>query len=320
MEKKVGLVGTAAPTGIGNRNRWLWNNLPFLSWHVTPHNLFGITEQANSIEYSNDVDWADDFLKTIDILVCEGFPNPSDLFEKAKARGIRTVLLSNPDTILKTNEWLPFTDTIIVRTIKGMLEVNDETSHPDVRYCPTPIDLKEFPFTKRTTARHFGHICGLGGLLNRKSVDVIQKIPEIKIHNQRLINGEYHHLETPDMLYKDFDVIVQPSKWANVDNAILEAMASGCVVMTTDLEPMSHYLKESFAFDWQYLKPESIEFVEIFGKKKQIAFPSLENIQESINSIKDRVDLQTSSVNARNYVERTHGESAFKKIWEIIHE
>jgi len=134
-------------------------------------------------------------------------------------------------------------------------------------YVPYSIDLKEFPKQERNKNEKFTffHPGGFGGYLNRKNTwavieafESLDKADECnliitsqkplqfnrEVHpNIEIINKDLSRKELIGLYYKA-DAIVLPSKWETVGLPILESLASGTPVITSNIPPMNEFIKE----------------------------------------------------------------------------
>ena len=137
-------------------------------------------------------------------------------------------------------------------------------------YIPFSIDLTEFPDPKNVKKKPnekftFFHPGGFGGYKNRKNTEVVikgfQKLREsndnvkLIITSQKkyyvdgklpddieLINKNLSRQEIIDLFYQS-DAVLLPSRWESVGVPILEALASGTPVVTTDAPPMNEFIR-----------------------------------------------------------------------------
>jgi glycosyltransferase involved in cell wall biosynthesis len=127
-------------------------------------------------------------------------------------------------------------------------------------YVPYSLDLNEFPVKKKIKNEKFTffHPAGMGGVLDRKNTDNVVKAfkrlnrddCKLIITSQKplniesspldieLINKNLTRQELIDIYYKS-DVTVLPSKWETIGIPILESMACGTPVITTNVPPMN---------------------------------------------------------------------------------
>ena len=136
-------------------------------------------------------------------------------------------------------------------------------------YIPYSIDFNEFPNpetvdTDREDSRFtFFHPGGWGGIHDRKNTDIVieafkaldNKDSKLVISSQKPLNKE----ELPDNieiieknmtrtelinLYYKCDVVLLPSKWETVGLPILESLAAGKPVITSNAPPMNEFINE----------------------------------------------------------------------------
>jgi len=133
-------------------------------------------------------------------------------------------------------------------------------------YIPYSVDLNEFPKKEITKNEKFTffHPGGWGGVHNRKNTDVVIEAfeqlnnPDTKLvitsqkplqfnrelhPNIEIINKDLSRKELID-LYYSADCIVLPSKWETVGLPILEALAAGKPVITSNAAPMNEFINE----------------------------------------------------------------------------
>jgi glycosyltransferase involved in cell wall biosynthesis len=133
-------------------------------------------------------------------------------------------------------------------------------------YLPFSIDFKEFPVIPKTKNEKFTffHSAGYGGVQDRKNTQEVYKAFRLMNNpNTRLIIASQKpiNLEScPDdivlinkdlsreellKLYREADVTVMPTKWESIGIPILESLASGTPVITTDNPPMNEFIKNN---------------------------------------------------------------------------
>jgi len=132
-------------------------------------------------------------------------------------------------------------------------------------YIPYSVDLNEF--TTQTGEENkkftFFHPGGWGGVHNRKNTEAVVKAfasldnddCELVITSQkpiafeslprgvRIINRDLTRKELIQIYYES-DCVILPSKWETVGLPILESLAAGKPVITTNAPPMNEFIKE----------------------------------------------------------------------------
>ena len=134
-------------------------------------------------------------------------------------------------------------------------------------YIPYSVDFEEFPDIERNKNEKFVffHPGGYGGVHNRKNTQVVldafkllerddcelvitsQKKLDMPLdgrENVTIIDSEVSRDELVK-LYEEADTVLLPSKWETVGLPILEAMASGTPVITSNAPPMNEFIVDS---------------------------------------------------------------------------
>jgi len=187
---------------------------------------------------------------------------PDNLVQVAKSLGARTygyLVLEKLDK-KQTDDY----DRIIAPTVSYMRSMRfNKVRH--FTYIPHSIDLTEFPKTmevKRSDKFTFFHPAGYGGFLERKNTSNVirafealdttdakliittqKKLEPVKVPNGvELISRNLSRKELIEIYYKS-DAVVLPSKWETVGFPILEALAAGKPVITTNVPPMNEFIR-----------------------------------------------------------------------------
>jgi glycosyltransferase involved in cell wall biosynthesis len=132
----------------------------------------------------------------------------------------------------------------------------------NARYVPWAVDLSKFePRQIRGLARHFIHNAGLVDRDDRKGTrDAIAAFKKVKRNDIRLtvrmqkdvplpklddrIQVNVGNLADPADLYRFGDVAIQPSKMEGIGFMVLEPVASGIPVITTNYPPMNEFVRQ----------------------------------------------------------------------------
>ena len=127
---------------------------------------------------------------------------------------------------------------------------------------PYSLNFEEFiPIPRQKNSRFtMFHPAGMGGVLDRKNTDaVIRAFISLNRDDSKLIISSQKPISIPhkeniiliqeDMdreklneLYRSSDCVVLPSKWETIGLPIMEALAFGKPVITTDAFPMNEYV------------------------------------------------------------------------------
>ena len=327
----VGLVGFSCATGLGYENRRMWNKLPFTRWLRVNHPQLGTDKEGLREGDIRDTppteEVADAFLDGLDAVVAVERTIPDTLFGKARARGIRTVLLCNPEWFHPNKAWFADADLVVARTHWCLEFLRQQALVRDkVTYIPAPLDLDELPFVPRVQANNFLFTNGWGGVHQRKGWPEIRQVlvqdsKLITVRSQRPLTDApggarvMGVVSNPADLYDGFDVSVQPSRFEGLGLAMLEAMARGVVLMTTDAPPMNEYVHAAYGDQAGRLLLRVAEErqVKVWGPwTAHIADP--EDILQKVQALREGV-IGALSQAGRRYVEQVHGESSWVSLW-----
>jgi len=343
---RIGLIGYCCPTGLGYENRRMWAGLA-ASWLVWPHELLGVEGIDELVAHDADrsldlslVDTeactsvcVDTFLDGVDVVVCAERPFPDDLFDRARARGVKTVLLVNPEWRL--GESWSEADVVIARTSVCHRVVQQVTGRRDVQLIPCPLDVEQLPFTHVLRADWGLYSHGWGGVHDRKGWPTIRALlnvaptAPIAVRSQRELPDSpvpiYPAVASPADLYRSdgdvsADIAIQPSRFEGVGLAILEAMACGLPVLTTDAAPMNEYVRAAYGDLAHYalLAVERVELVPMWTPwPSHLVEPA--TVAEAMAKLQAEPDVVAElSMRGRTYVVAHHGQPAWDALQEAV--
>ena len=265
---KLGIIARSDDTGLGNQTRELTKMLnpsKILLIDSTPFN--GNDQHPNWYSrydtlitrgFPNDAEMMN-FLDGIDVVLsCELFYN-TRLISYCKQKGIKTVLQYNyefldnlqnlnldlPDVLLSPSTWN--IDKII----------NFFGKDCKVTHLPPPSDFELFKNNREanlsTDHKRIVHIAGKIAAKDRNGTDTViemlkyskadyqlvvkvQKGQVIECNDPRL-KIEYNSPENREDLYKNFDAMILPRRYAGLCLPMNEALMSGLPVFMTDISP-----------------------------------------------------------------------------------
>ena len=321
----IGVVGYSVPSGIGHICRGIATKLGASLWLSPKHTLHGHGDLApagcrlfewNEFDESSLALFASAFtgLKTL-VSVEDGWHR--QMFPVAKAMGVRTVLIVIPEWFNPAKEWTKHVDLFVASTQPALQCLVDYGLGHRTAYVPMPLLLDEFPFRERARAERFvfseghtnerkGTVCvdaanaELGGLIEKRNQDT----------------GPLLHSSD---LWRDADVAVQPSHWEGVGLCLLEAMASGCMLLTTDDLPMSAYAEEAYgSLACRVLIPCEMTTRHLGAPEPwPEAIPDGKILAEMIRGMQHS-DISDYSRMGRASVEEHHGERQWKYLQQVI--
>lgn len=270
---RIGLVGWAVRTGLGNQHADLFATGIIDRWLVPAHPILGIDDLlcppgAIRCRRSGDVAAYHQFLDSIEALVVIEQPplDGFDLVREASRRGITVCLVPNiewlPDP--KESPQLRDVDCMFAPTEwswRALQSVSDRAARQGAT-CRWQdkigggrwgVNLRKFQFRERGVVARFVFCNGYGGVEGRKGAAVIGKAaalaPEVKIlaRSQRAnlppmppnVEVVVENVDDRRSLYDDGEVFLAPSYWEGLGLQLYEAQACGMPVVTTDAPPMN---------------------------------------------------------------------------------
>jgi len=193
-------------------------------------------------------------------------------------------------------------------------------------YLPYSVDLNEFPnpedveSDKRDSRFTFFHPGGWGGVHNRKNTEaVIEAFKMLDDENTKLVISSQKPLNKEDLpdnieiidkdlsrkdlidLYYKCDAVILPSKWETVGLPILESLAAGKPVITTNAPPMNEFIVEGT--NGYVVSGEMIKYPDIGIFVCEVSPGAIKN--KMIN-IKNKMLYKLLSRNSRYVVERIY--------------
>lgn len=259
MALRIGLWGARADdTGLGNLTKEFFDHMKPAKTMVVNIDIF--TGNTSHVErypgatvtsrgYPTPLE-IDEWCKDLDVVYCVETPYDYELFNIARARGIKTVLhfmfefldyfqlphLARPDLMLAASTWR-------------------QDEFPS-QLLEVPVSREHLPFRARKEAKTFVHIAGANAIHSRNGTDtLLSAIPLVKsdvkfiIHSQKplpynddprltvLVGNTDRYWD----MYRG-DVLVMPRKYGGLCLPLNEAMSTGMVPIMTDISPQNGFL------------------------------------------------------------------------------
>jgi glycosyltransferase involved in cell wall biosynthesis len=196
-----------------------------------------------------------------------------------------------------------------------------------------PLDLAQLPRREiRGRARRFAHNAGLVEKGDRKGTAitieafravslpdielVIRTQNEFTLHcDDPRIRIESQHIEHHGDLYAEGDVAVQPSKCEGLGFMILEAIAAGLPVITTDYPPMNEYASSGrllAATRWGKAPAEQTSYIH----QAHFKIPRVSSLARCIQWCATH-DVASISARNRAWAENTFHPERVRRDWTI---
>lgn len=258
-EPEIGLIGWNTSSGLGYMALDMAARLPLARWLVPTHPRFE-TSSESPVEMwrceRNDTLALRRFLTGLDLIVFAEQTYMDGLTRIAREMDVKTVCVPMA-------EWLP--EKGWPREVDLFIAPNrhclNECKRLGLRatHVPWPINLGRFTYRQRARCERFVFANGTGGAHNRKGglcvLGAHRIVPDIPLvvfdqtATMRAVgSGKIEWPSTVDLrgacddpreIYEAGDVYLAPSRFEGLGLPILEAMASGLPVITTDAPPMN---------------------------------------------------------------------------------
>lgn len=264
----IGAIGYATNQGLGMLLRSFYDagvvQRPFLWLHGSHTNHFGWYPPATPILGKSGLIRAlfGSYLDGLDVLLAFETPFDWSFFQEAKARGVKTVLMTMYEWTPKN--WPVKPDALLCPSRLDYDYFHQEFPTHRCQYIPVPVDPAAWKLRKK--ALHFVHNAGHVGHREHKGTrQFLQAIPLVQSDAQFTIrcqdakaldsildsvppirDDERVTIETGDRnydgLFREGDVYVAPEKLNGLSLPLQEARAAGLAVMTTDRYPANTWL------------------------------------------------------------------------------
>lgn len=282
---KLGIIARADKTGLGNQTRNLARMLNPAKIMIIDSTAFNKNQQyfetykdyasfiINGFPSSTQVQY---FLRGLDaVLTCELFYN-NDFISLANARGVRTYNQFNYeflDNLVNPRLLVP---TKFLSPSKWMLEDMQQRFPNRVEYLPPPINHNDFAEVKhvnlsRSGRPRFLHVVGRQAVNDRNgTIDLLESLkytkedfelvlkvqtssPVLEQYKSDKVTLDYSSPLNEVDLYRNFDALIFPRRYAGLSLPMNEALMSGLPVIMTDIEPNNLVLPKEWLAESQYM-------------------------------------------------------------------
>ncbi len=277
--RKLAMIVRGDNTGLGNQTRRL-------CYFLKPERIIYINSTGFSKVKEQHFDWYNSFtgytingfpnMREVEIslkgmthfFTCET-PYNFYYYEHARRLGIKTFCQTNYEFCDNLNHDYPIPDLFIMPSYWKVKEMKDRFGKDSVIHLPPPIDPNEFKGAREVNFNRKGkirflHMVGTlaandrnGTLDLHNSLKFTKSDFELVIHSQQELPQEYmikdsrviysmRSVENPEELYKDFDALILPRRYAGLCLPCNEALMSGLPVIMTDISPNNELLPKEW--------------------------------------------------------------------------
>lgn len=342
---RLGIIARCDLTGLGIQSRnWVRlldpekvivinsepfnNNEQHFEWYSDRQNAYVINGFIDPHEINPILD-------NIDVLLSFEAIYNYDVFRVARERGIKTILQNNWEfTDYLRQPYLPMPDLLVNHSYWNLDK--QQALFPEItEYCATPLFIEDYEsiytqnMSRTAKKKRFLHIAGRKTYEDRNGTsDLLEAIKLIPYQHDFELIVKTQSVEIPyDLdprviidrtspvdekeLYRDFDAMILPRKYAGACLPMNEALASGLPVIMTDIDPNNKVLPK------EWLVPAN--YAGSFFTRTQIDFYTVDR-QLLANKIIEFVSLEDKQYNikAREIAIKEYSSEAVHKKWALL--
>lgn len=240
---RIGLVGYNTASGLGEVNRQIAEYADTYRWMVKPHSKQETLPLPDGVDavMCPGGELLEEFVKSVDIVLFAEVPLYPELLGFCKKHGKRVVCVPMLEWMPPGAQgWPKEVDLFICPTKQCYSEFSRVVP---CEYFPWPIDIEKFEFRPREVCNQFVFINGHGGWHGRKGGVIIQEAlkrwPEMPliVYDQTGTFPNARKAKDNIDLYARGDVLISPHSVDGIGLELMEAMASGMPVISTNGEP-----------------------------------------------------------------------------------
>lgn len=205
-----------------------------------------------------DEDW---LLEKVDILLSfETFYSWS-IITRCRARKIKSVLITMYEM---TPDRLPLCPDVFLCPSRLDFEYFKTKLPKNSYYLPIPVNTEKLVWRKREKAETFIHTASHGGVAGRKGTGLLLNAmkhvksdikltiytwqPILASNKDPRIEIKLQNFKNYWQIWQNGDILVYPQDYNGICLPIVEAMASGLGVITTDIYPFNEYFPRELMF------------------------------------------------------------------------
>ena len=323
-DMNIGLIARACNSGLGSLSREFADHLKPKKVFIVANGVFKtFPERYARFEtkiarpglpfMDGEKDW---LVKDIDVLLSIETLYDWSIIAHCRRAGVKTALITMCEM---TPELLPRNPDLFLCPSKLDYDIFKRFGIQR-QYIPIPLNTEKLVWRRRAKAEVFVHSASHGGMNNRKGTHLLIEAMKYVKSPIKLIIYSWIPFECDDprvkirlqnfenywQVWKEGDVLVYPQGANGICLPIVEAMASGLAVITTDIYPFNEYCYKPYMF-----KPESS-----YRHRMQSGLIELEDYKLSPKTIAEKIDeiantdITEASEFGKNYAD--------KNSWEVL--
>ncbi len=252
---RIGILGRMDNKGLGNMT-WEFCN------HIKPVKIMLIENKFTNhserfpggiiinTKRPSDIQ-LEEFLEGLDIVITIETPYNKDLFLIAKRMGVKSVMI--PMFEFLNPKWLK-PDLYLCPS-----KLDYDVAQGNKIHLPWPVNNKVLKRRRPEKAETFLFNTGMGGVLNRNSVDEMHNAVKLCNGIKFIVNKQKHsEVDNYWDLWKEGDIFAFPHKFGGLSLPIQEAMACGLPVISVDYYPFNEYLPKELLMKPEWTSTENI--------------------------------------------------------------
>jgi len=231
------------------------------------------------------------WMEDLDVIVTFETPYNWALFDMARKRGIRTIMMVDYEYL--DNPLPGRADVLWMPVNWHMTDIHREEG--SATFIPMPIDRDRFVYRERTEAKTFVSVLGHPHLIeDRGGVKaLLAAIPLVKNQDVRFILRSIQEIpqitdprvtvdvsckDNPEDNWTEGDIFLHPRRYAGMSLPMNEALACGLPVLMTDMIPQNTILPPHWLFAPRSVKPFKLRrTVEIAEQSPKIIAATIDN-------------------------------------------
>lgn len=340
-EKRLAIIARMDDSGLGHQTRDLVRALNPDKVIAIDFSFYNKFKQHPEWYKDYNTTYISGFLQDSDVmkimqeadivLTAETFYN-NRFIDIARNHGVVTVSQINYEFFEPlSNRSLLIPSLILMPSYWHLEDMTKQTSTGQCEYLPPPTFTDEFSAVRevnraRTGKKRFLHVAGKMAAHDRAGTKaLLASLPYSKADFELVIkvqSGEvlttsdprvtldYSFTEDEKDLYRDFDAMIQPRRYAGLNLPMNEALSSGLPVIMTDVSPNNRVLPANWLVrsyqDGSFFARTNIELFSAYPQSLGLKLDEFTNLsEEELLTYKDRAyEIALSEYSVEKFLEK----------------